>query len=165
MAADPLRGLFPMTIDGKRCVVEYEPDSDLRDTETVPLKEPGGIEAFIRREVLPHAPDAWIDEAKTTIGYEISFTRYFYKPQPLAPAGGDPRRYPGAGTRNRWTDGGYHRSGSMIDGLRPYPETKPTGLPWLGDIPAHWDAAAREAHFEADGNSGSARRRYRNLLS
>ncbi len=43
----------------------------------------GGTEAFIRREVLPHAPDAWIDEAKTTIGYEISFTRYFYKPQPL----------------------------------------------------------------------------------
>ncbi len=81
--ADPLRGLFPLTIDGKRCVVEYEPDSDLRDTETVPLKEPGGIEAFIRREVLPHAPDAWIDKSKTTIGYEISFTRYFYKPQPL----------------------------------------------------------------------------------
>lgn len=85
VAADPLRGLFPLTIEGKRCVVEYEPDSELRDTETVPLKEAGGIEAFIRREVLPHAPDAWIDEAKTTIGYEISFTRYFYKPQPLRP--------------------------------------------------------------------------------
>jgi type I restriction enzyme M protein len=83
--ADPLRGLFPLTIDGKRCVVEYEPDSELRDTETVPFKEPGGIEAFIRREVLPHAPDAWMDEAKTTIGYEISFTRYFYKPQPQRP--------------------------------------------------------------------------------
>lgn len=83
--ADPLRGLFPLTVDGRRCVVEYEPDSELRDTETVPLREPGGIEAFIRREVLPHALDAWIDEAKTTIGYEISFTRYFYKPQPLRP--------------------------------------------------------------------------------
>ncbi|AWL98622.1 type I restriction-modification system subunit M [Bradyrhizobium amphicarpaeae] len=83
--ADPLHGLFPLVIDGKSCVVEYEPDSDLRDTETVPLKEPGGIEAFIRREVLPHAPDAWVDETKTTIGYEISFTRYFYKPQPLRP--------------------------------------------------------------------------------
>jgi type I restriction enzyme M protein len=83
VVADPLRGLFPATIDGKRCVVEYEPDSDLRDTETVPLKEPGGIEAFIRREVLPHAADAWIDESKTAIGYEISFTRYFYKPQAL----------------------------------------------------------------------------------
>jgi type I restriction enzyme M protein len=85
MAADPLKGLFPLKIDGKQCVVEYEPDSELRDTETVPLKEVGGIEAFIRREVLPHAPDAWVDEAKTAIGYEISFTRYFYKPVPLRP--------------------------------------------------------------------------------
>jgi len=70
VAPDPLRGLFPVTIDGKSRVIEYEPDSELRDTETVPLNEPGGIEAFIRREVLPHAPDAWIDEAKTATGYE-----------------------------------------------------------------------------------------------
>jgi type I restriction enzyme M protein len=81
--ADPLRGLFEATIGGKRCVVEYEPDSELRDTEQVPLLEVGGAEAFIRREVLPHAPDAWLDEESTKIGYEISFTRYFYKPQPL----------------------------------------------------------------------------------
>jgi type I restriction enzyme M protein len=47
----PLRGLFQATVDGKQCVVEYEPDSDLRDTEQVPLLEEGGIEAFIRREV------------------------------------------------------------------------------------------------------------------
>ena len=83
--ADPLRGRFPATIRGKPCVVEYEPDSELRDTESVPLKEPGGTEAFIRREVLPHALDAWIDAEKTETGYEISFTRYFYKPQPLRP--------------------------------------------------------------------------------
>ncbi len=81
--ADPLHGLFPVTIDGKPCVVEYEPDSDLRDTEQVPLLEDGGIEAFLRREVLPHAADAWFDPASVKIGYEISFTRYFYKPQPL----------------------------------------------------------------------------------
>lgn len=66
-----------------REVLWYEPDSDLRDTEQVPLKEYGGIEAFFRREVLPHAPDAWIDTEKTQIGYEISFARYFYKPMPL----------------------------------------------------------------------------------
>ncbi len=83
--ADPLRGLFESSIGGKSFVVEYECDSDLRDTETVPFKEPGGVEAFFRREVLPHTPDAWIDEDKMTIGYEISFTRYFYKPQPLRP--------------------------------------------------------------------------------
>jgi len=63
--------------------VEYEPDTDLRDTEQVSLLEDGGIEAFFQREVLPHVPDAWIDHAKTQIGYEISFTRYFYKPTPL----------------------------------------------------------------------------------
>jgi type I restriction enzyme M protein len=82
-AADPLHGRFSALMGDRTCVVEYEPDSDLRDTETVPLTEPGGIEAFIRREVLPHAADAWIDEAKTTIGYEISFSRYFYKPEPV----------------------------------------------------------------------------------
>ncbi|KAA0220323.1 MAG: SAM-dependent DNA methyltransferase [Planctomycetota bacterium] len=80
---DPLRGRFEATIDGKAAVVEYAPDSDLRDTEQVPLLEEGGIEAFIRREVLPYAPDAWIDESGTKIGYEVSFTRYFYKPAPL----------------------------------------------------------------------------------
>ena len=58
-------------------------DSELRDTEQVPLKEPGGIDAFFEREVLPHAPDAWIATDKTQIGYEISFARYFYKPAPL----------------------------------------------------------------------------------
>ena len=81
--ADPLRGLFEANVEGKNCVVEYEPDSDLRDTEQVPLLESGGIEVFIRREVLPHVPDAWIDESSIKTGYEVSFTRYFYKPQPL----------------------------------------------------------------------------------
>jgi type I restriction enzyme M protein len=64
-------------------MVEYEADTDLRDTEQVPLKEPGGIEAFFAREVLPHAPDSWISMDATKIGYEISFARYFYKPTPL----------------------------------------------------------------------------------
>ncbi len=81
--ADPLRGRYAAEIDGKACVVEYEPDAELRDTEQVPLLEEGGVDAFFRREVLPHAADAWPDEAATRIGYEISFTRYFYKPQPL----------------------------------------------------------------------------------
>jgi type I restriction enzyme M protein len=83
--ADPLHGRYEATINGKKCVVEYEPDSELRDNEQVPLLQDGGVEAFIRREVLPYVPDAWIDESTTKIGYEISFTRYFYKPQPLRP--------------------------------------------------------------------------------
>ncbi|MGE5560453.1 MAG: type I restriction-modification system subunit M [Chloroflexota bacterium] len=82
-APDPIHGLFEAEVNGRQCVVEYEPDSDLRDTEQVPLLEDGGIDAFITREVLPYAPDAWYDPASVKIGYEISFTRYFYKPQPL----------------------------------------------------------------------------------
>src|SRR2546427_790635 len=81
--ADPLRGLFAAMIDGKPFVVEYEADPDLRDTEQIPLLEDGGIEAFLRREVLPHAADAWYVPESVKAGYEISFTRYFYKPQPL----------------------------------------------------------------------------------
>ena len=82
-APDPLRGLFEAEVSGKLCVVEYEPDSELRDYEQIPLLEAGGIEAFIRREVLPYTPDAWIVEGDTKIGYEISFTRHFYKPPQL----------------------------------------------------------------------------------
>jgi type I restriction enzyme M protein len=81
--ADPLRGLFATTVGGKPAIVEYEPDTDLRDTEQVPLLEEGGIEAFLEREVLPFAPDAWCVPDSVKTGYEISFTRYFYKPQPL----------------------------------------------------------------------------------
>src|SRR6058998_3801073 len=81
--ADPLRGLFAAMIDGKPSVVEYEADPDQRDTEQIPLLEDGGIEAFLRREVLPHAADAWYVPESVKTGYEISFTRYFYKPQPL----------------------------------------------------------------------------------
>jgi len=61
-----------------------EPDKDLRDYEHVPLKE--DIDEYMVREVLPHVPDAWVDESKTKVGYEISFNRYFYKyipPRPL----------------------------------------------------------------------------------
>ena len=82
---DPLHGLFSVTIEGKPAIVEYEPDTDLRDTEQVPLLEEGGIEAFLRREVLPYAPDAWYATGSVKVGYEISFTRHFYKPQPLRP--------------------------------------------------------------------------------
>jgi len=80
---EPMRGLIETVIDGKTVVVEYEPDTDLRDSEQVPLLEEGGIEAFIQREVLPYAPDAWYVSDSVKIGYEISFNRYFYKPQPL----------------------------------------------------------------------------------
>ncbi|MEA3452554.1 MAG: N-6 DNA methylase [Bacteroidota bacterium] len=60
----------------KEGTIIYEPDTDLRDTENVPLDE--DIQTYFEREVLQHIPDAWIDHSKTVKGYEISFTRYFY---------------------------------------------------------------------------------------
>ncbi|WP_444425185.1 type I restriction-modification system subunit M [Ruminococcus sp.] len=60
--------------------VAGEADSDLRDTELIPFTYEGGIEGFMKNEVLSYAPDAWIDEKKTQIGYEISFNKYFYRP-------------------------------------------------------------------------------------
>ena len=68
-----------------------EPDAELRDTETVPLKE--DIEAYFEREVLPHVPDAWIDESKIKVGYEIPLNRHFYvyePPRPLEEIEADP---------------------------------------------------------------------------
>ena len=80
---DPIRGLFESRDGSKTHVVEYEPDTALRDTEQIPLKEEGGIEGFLRREVLPYAGDAWYVAKSVKIGYEISFNRYFHKPEPM----------------------------------------------------------------------------------
>lgn len=60
-----------------------EPDAELRDTESVPLKE--SIEEYFKREVLPHVPDAWIDHSKTKVGYEIPLNRHFYRYEPPRP--------------------------------------------------------------------------------
>ena len=74
----PLRENGKIVTDGKG---KPKPDSKLRDSENIPLKE--DIQAYMNREVLPHVPDAWIDEKKTKTGYEINFTKYFYQYQPL----------------------------------------------------------------------------------
>lgn len=83
VAPDPLRGLFPARVNGKTVVVEYVPDPDLKGSEQVPLLEESGAEGFLRREVLPYAPDVWYDLGGVNVGYEISFTRHLYRPQPL----------------------------------------------------------------------------------
>jgi type I restriction enzyme M protein len=59
----------------------YETSTDLRDTESVPLKE--NVQDYFLREVAPHVPEAWIDLSKTKVGYEISFNKYFYQHTPL----------------------------------------------------------------------------------
>lgn len=76
---DALYGKFQLGSD----VFAFETDKELSDTEQIPLNYHGGIEQFFKDEVLPYAADAWIDSNKTQIGYEISFTKYFYKPVQL----------------------------------------------------------------------------------
>lgn len=63
--------------------IDGEPDTDLRDTEIIPFTYEGGIDAFLKNEVLQYTSDAWIDEKKTQIGYELSFTKYFFHPRQL----------------------------------------------------------------------------------
>ena len=81
--ADPIRGRCEVGEGRTRRVVEYVADTALRDVELIPLREEGGIVGFLRREVLPYAPDAWYVPKSVKIGYEISFNRYFYKPEPM----------------------------------------------------------------------------------
>lgn len=74
----------PLYENGKKVLDKngkVKPDSSLRDTENIPLKE--NIQNYITREVLPHVPNAWVDESKTNVGYEINFTKYFYEYKPL----------------------------------------------------------------------------------
>ena len=79
----PLHGMFEANIRGKKALVEYEPDPDLRDTEQIPLLHEGGIDTFLQEEVLPYAPDAWYSPDQVKVGYEINFNRHFYKPTPM----------------------------------------------------------------------------------
>ena len=76
----------PLMVDGKPVKDKkgsYKPNSELRDNENVPLKK--DIMDYFHREVVPHVPDAWVDDTKTKVGYELNFTRYFYKYQRLRP--------------------------------------------------------------------------------
>ncbi len=81
----PARDAAGQVIVGQKGKAKGKPqaDADLRDTENVPLGE--DVERYFAREVLPHAPDAWIDHDKTKVGYEIPFNRHFYVFQPPRP--------------------------------------------------------------------------------
>lgn len=85
-APDPTRGRYPATLSGKKAIVEYAADPTLRDHEQIPLNYPGGIPNYLKTEIHPHAPDAWLaDEKHDKIGYELNFNRYFYRPHPTRP--------------------------------------------------------------------------------
>ena len=79
--SDSLFADYGYALTEKGTYVEYEPDSDLRDTEKIPVKE--DIYGYFQREVRPYVEDAWISLPQTKIGCEISFNKYFYKPVPL----------------------------------------------------------------------------------
>jgi type I restriction enzyme M protein len=127
-APDPLHGLLEAEIGGMACVVEVEPDVDLRDSEQIPLLEAGGIEAFIRREVLPYSPDAWVNAEATKVGYEVSFRRHFHKPKPLrslAEIAADIRAIGNRRPRGWWVAGGAQLMGGHGQGCDAHDPQQP----------------------------------------
>lgn len=113
--------------------IEGEADRDLRDTENVPFTYDGGIASFIENEVHPFAPDAYVDAKKTQIGYEISFTKYFYKPTEFRPLEEI------IDELDSVTASKEEAIATLITkGIKSGAPMKPSGIDWLGDIPAHW---------------------------
>ena len=147
-------------MDGKPAIVEYEPDSDLRDTEQVPLLEEGGIEAFIRREVLPYTPDAWIKEDAPRSATR-SASRGTSTSRSRCARWRDQRRHPRHREGGRGAAGWPARGeGNVIADLRPYPTYRDSGLPWLREVPSHWDTRRAKFNFfrEVDERSETGKR-------
>lgn len=109
------------------------PDTSLRDTENVPLVQ--DIDAYFAREVLPYAPDAWIDHSKTKVGYEIPMTRYFYEYQAPEAVEDIVARITAleqdisAGLAEL-----FHKEGCVTKGVRGEREMKDSGVEWIGEI-------------------------------
>lgn len=119
--------------DSTAIAIDGEADVELRDTEIVPFTYEGGAKTFIENELKPYAPDAYIDEKKTKIGYEISFTKYFFKPtefRDLDEIAGELRDLSAA------KESAINEL--ITHGLKADVQMKPSGINWLGDIPAHW---------------------------
>ena len=158
---DPLHGRFEATVDGKRCVVEYEPDTDLRDTEQVPLLEEGGIEAFIRREVLPYTPDAWIDESKTPDRLRGQLHAPLLQAAAAAHAGGDRADILAIEKEAEGLlEGLVKRGRGMIEELKPYAQYRATRRAiGFAQVPAHWEIMRGKRVFAETHRSGPRRRR------
>jgi len=76
---DPIHGLFESEIKGINCVVEYEPDTELSESEKISLIEDGGVDGFFVREIRPYQSDSWVVLESVKVGYQITFTKYFGK--------------------------------------------------------------------------------------
>lgn len=144
LKATLLKKLRPLITekDATAVAVAGEGDPDLSDDEQIPLLYPGGIEAFMKNEVLPYAPDAWVDEKSITIGYELSFTKYFYKPVELRSR----KDILSSIQEIELSISGMLETLKKTEvaqvvtkGLNHDAPMKDSGISWLGKIPAHWD--------------------------
>ena len=131
---------------------EIEPDSTLRDGENVPLLE--DVEAYFVREVLPHAPDAWIDHEKTEIGYEILFGREFFRHAPRRSLDAIDCELQQATEEIMEM---LAASQSISRKLKTDVPRHDPDNPWIGDIPLHWDVTRLK--FVADVRTGVAKGR------
>ena len=120
--------------------IEGEPDVDLRDTENIPFTYAGGIDAFMKNEVLTYAPDAWVDEKKTKIGYEIRFTRYF-KPKidevnlmAIAQKISELQK--------------YMSLDFFVNNPQPYDAYRNVDEIWIHELPMHWETVKIKRLFD-----------------
>ena len=120
--------------------IEGEPDVDLRDTENIPFTYAGGVDAFIKNEVLTYAPDAWVDEKKTKIGYEIRFTRYF-KPKidevnlmAIAQKISELQK--------------YMSLDFFVNNPQPYDAYRNVDEIWIHELPMHWETVKIKRLFD-----------------
>lgn len=122
-----------------------EPDPILRETEIIPLKE--DIESYFRREILPYAEDAWIDDDKTKVGYEIPLNRNFYQYEP-------PRAIEDIQADIKTLGADLLELLSAVTGDKgssarnSYPELKYSGVEWLGLVPDHWQIKSVKKHYD-----------------
>lgn len=133
---DPVHGRVETVIDGEPVVVEYEPDTDLRETEQIPLEEAGGIDAFMQREILPYVPGAWVDEAKTIVGYEVNWYRYFSKPLPSRKLDEIRADILQAEKETRGLVADIYRT--MTEGVHETKQLRASEQSWIDEVPQHW---------------------------
>ncbi|MCM1060689.1 MAG: N-6 DNA methylase [Eubacterium sp.] len=126
--------------------IDGEADTDLRDTENIPFTYEGGIDAFIKNEVLTYAPDAYVDEKKTKIGYEIRFTKYFQKKKNTV----DIKLIQEKIDRIQQV---INQQMQYID-PHAYPSYKKISEYWLTHIPSHWKAVKIKFLFDERSEKG-----------
>ena len=125
-------------------------DKALEDTEIIPFRYEGGIDGFFQNEILPYTPDAWIDCESIQEGYELSFTKYFYKPNLLRSIDDISKDIRAIENRiNGLIDSILTKNNEikkvLTNGLNPNVIMKDSGISWIGQIPKHWKVVRLKA--------------------